>query len=297
MRIINRYDAENLTAELFEQCIDSVFSSPQLDVVTKQLDAAGKVFAVEYLPGQFDQRADSAAQCIQLISRGERPIIRTAKIYVLEGDALDEQLEKIKKYVINPVESREASLELPDTLALKYELPDSVETLSGFCKMDDVRLKEFIDKYSLAMDMGDIRFCRDYFISERRDPTVTEIRMIDTYWSDHCRHTTFLTTIDNVSFEDGETENAYRSYLAARKELSRTKPINLMDIATIAAKLLKKQGKLDALDESDEIKGFVNPVLYPKVFVGADDVSQMIRLPLWVQLPDDFRLYIRNTFK
>ena len=253
VRIINRYDAENLTAELFEQCIDSVFSSPQLDVVTKQLDAAGKVFAVEYLPGQFDQRADSAAQCIQLISRGERPIIRTAKIYVLEGDALDEQLEKIKKYVINPVESREASLELPDTLALKYELPDSVETLSGFCKMDDVRLKEFIDKYSLAMDMGDIRFCRDYFISERRDPTVTEIRMIDTYWSDHCRHTTFLTTIDNVSFEDGETENAYRSYLAARKELSRTKPINLMDIATIAAKLLKKQGKLDALDESDEI--------------------------------------------
>ena len=120
VRIINRYDAENLTAELFEQCIDSVFSSPQLDVVTKQLDAAGKVFAVEYLPGQFDQRADSAAQCIQLISRGERPIIRTAKIYVLEGDALDEQLEKIKKYVINPVESREASLELPDTLALKY---------------------------------------------------------------------------------------------------------------------------------------------------------------------------------
>ena len=165
VRIINRYDAENLTAELFEQCIDSVFSSPQLDVVTKQLNAAGKVFAVEYLPGQFDQRADSAAQCIQLISRGERPIIRTAKIYVLEGDALDEQLEKIKKYVINPVESREASLELPDTLALKYELPDSVETLSGFCEMDDVRLKEFIDKYSLAMDMGDIRFCRDYFIS------------------------------------------------------------------------------------------------------------------------------------
>ena len=253
VRIINRYDAENLTAELFEQCIDSVFSSPQLDVVTKQLDAAGKVFAVEYLPGQFDQRADSAAQCIQLISRGERPIIHTAKIYVLEGDVLDEQLEKIKKYVINPVESREASLELPDTLALKYELPDSVETLSGFCEMDDVRLKEFIDKYSLAMDMGDIRFCRDYFISERRDPTVTEIRMIDTYWSDHCRHTTFLTTIDNVSFEDEETENAYRSYLAARKELSRTKPINLMDIATIAAKLLKKQGKLDALDESDEI--------------------------------------------
>ena len=160
VRIINRYDAENLTAELFEQCIDSVFSSPQLDVVTKQLDAAGKVFAVEYLPGQFDQRADSAAQCIQLISRGERPIIRTAKIYVLEGDVLDEQLEKIKKYVINPVESREASLELPDTLALKYELPDSVETLSGFCEMDDVRLKEFIDKYSLARDMGDIRFCR-----------------------------------------------------------------------------------------------------------------------------------------
>ena len=128
-----------------------------------------------------------------------------------------------------------------------------METLSGFCEMDDVRLKEFIDKYSLAMDMGDIRFCRDYFISERRDPTVTEIRMIDTYWSDHCRHTTFLTTIDNVSFEDEETGNAYRSYLAARKELSRTKPINLMDIATIAAKLLKKQGKLDALDESDEI--------------------------------------------
>ncbi len=254
VRILNRYDVENITEKLFAEAVGTVFSEPQLDIATPALDAKGGiVFAVEYLPGQFDQRADSAAQCIQIISCGERPIIRTARVYVLGGKLSDADVSAIKRYVINPVEAREASLDLPKTLAAKYEIPTEVKTLEGFCKMDDAALADFVRNYGLAMDLDDIRFCRDYFVSEKRDPTITEIRMIDTYWSDHCRHTTFLTTIDKVTFEDKLLEKTYEDYLAVRRELGRTKPQNLMDIATLATRYLKKTGKLDKLDESEEI--------------------------------------------
>ncbi|MBQ3593001.1 MAG: phosphoribosylformylglycinamidine synthase, partial [Clostridia bacterium] len=253
VRIVNRYDVENIDKELFEYSIGTVFSEPQVDNTYDELVAEGNVFAVEFLPGQFDQRADSAAQCIQLIAQVDRPDVRTAKVYVLEGELSENDVETIKKYVINPVESREAKLEKPETLKMKYEIPTEVEVLDGFCKLDKQGLSDFVKNYGLAMDDDDIAFCQNYFKSEDRDPTITEIRMIDTYWSDHCRHTTFLTTIDNVSFEDADLQKAYDRYLAARKELGREKPINLMDIATLATRLLKTQGKLPRLDESEEI--------------------------------------------
>ena len=254
VRILNRYDVENIDKELFDYAKQTVFSEPQLDDISDSFDAKGAtVFAVEFLPGQFDQRADSAAQCIQIISQGERPIVKNAKVYILEGNVCQKDLAEIKKYVINPVESREASLEVYETLKTEYEIPETVETLEGFIKLTEDELKAFIDKYGLAMDLDDIKFCQEYFVSEKRDPTITEIRMIDTYWSDHCRHTTFLTTIDNVKFEDETLQAAYDEYLKTREEIGRTKPINLMDIATISTRFLAKTGKLPNLDESEEI--------------------------------------------
>ena len=254
LRLMNRYDVENIEKSLFDTAVNTVFSEPQLDIVTYELPADGAtVFAVEYLPGQFDQRADSAAQCIQLFSQGERPTVRTARVYLLYGDLSAEQIAAIKKYVINPVESREASLDTVDTLKATYEIPTTVKTLDGFCKLEDAGLSEFIKTYGLAMDLDDIRFCRDYFRTEDRDPTITEIRMIDTYWSDHCRHTTFLTTIDRVTFEDEQLQATYEDYLATRKALGRTKPVNLMDVATLAVRYLKAEGKMPHLDESEEI--------------------------------------------
>ena len=254
VRVINRYDVENIEKELFDYAVGTVFSEPQLDITSDTLEADGAiVFAVEPLPGQFDQRADSAAQCIQIISQGERPTVKTAKVYLLYGDLTEEEIATIKKSVINPVESREASLEMPETLATEYDIPETVETLEGFLKLDREGLADFVKNYGLAMDCDDIAFCQSYFQKEGRDPTITEIRMIDTYWSDHCRHTTFLTTIDSVKFEDELLQKAYEDYLATREELGRTKPINLMDIGTLAAKYLKKIGKLDKLDESEEI--------------------------------------------
>ena len=257
VRIFNRYDVENIEKSLFDACTATVFSEPQLDIVTTELPvdpAYGTVFAVEYLPGQFDQRADSAAQCIQIISQGDRPLVRTAKVYMLSGDLSDAELAQIKKYVINPVECREATMECFDTLKTNYEIPTSVAVLNGFIDLDDAGLSAFVAEKGLAMDLDDIRFLQNYFkTQEKRDPTITEIRMIDTYWSDHCRHTTFLTTIDNVKFEDKLLADTYQKYLDVRAELGRTKPINLMDIATLAAKYLKKNGKLDKLDESEEI--------------------------------------------
>ncbi len=254
VRVINRYDAEDITEELFDYAVKAVFSEPQLDIATDTIDTEGAtVFAVEFLPGQFDQRADSAAQCIQIISQGDRPLIRSAKVYVLYGDLTDAEIEQIKKYVINPVEAREASLEKPATLAVQYDIPTTVKTLDGFNELDREGLERFVADYGLAMDADDIAFCRQYFQSERRDPTITEIRMIDTYWSDHCRHTTFLTTIDSVKFEDELLQSAYDEYISVRKNLGRTKPICLMDLATIAVRQLKKDGKLNKLDESEEI--------------------------------------------
>ena len=254
IRILNRYDAEDIEEKLFSECVHTVFSEPQMDRASEGVDLSGaRVFAVEYLPGQFDQRADSAAQCIQLISMKPRPVIRTAKVYAVYGVLSEDELEAIKKYVINPVESREASLAIPATLKISHPVPSEVPTLTGFLQLDKEGLAEFVKKYDLAMDADDVAFCQAYFKTEGRDPTLTEIRMIDTYWSDHCRHTTFLTTIDSVTFEDALLEKAYQDYLAAREEIGRTKPVNLMDVGTIAAKLLKKRGMLQKLDESEEI--------------------------------------------
>jgi len=254
LRIFNRYDVENISGELFSYAVKTVFSEPQLDEVTYSLPSDGAIiFAVEYLPGQFDQRADSAAQCIQIISQGERPIVKTAKIYALYGSIPNEDIEKIKKYVVNPVEARIASLEEVSTLKEVHSIPTEVKTLNGFLSLGEKGLADFVKNYALAMDLDDIKFCQNYFKKENREPTITEIRMIDTYWSDHCRHTTFLTTIDGVKFEDPLLQRAYDEYLSVRKAIGRTKPINLMDIATIGAKYLKAQGCLDKLDESDEI--------------------------------------------
>ncbi|MBQ7295609.1 MAG: phosphoribosylformylglycinamidine synthase [Clostridia bacterium] len=254
IRVINRYDAEDIEKSLFDYAVKNVFSEPQLDITSEALSTEGAtVFAVEPLPGQFDQRADSAAQCIQIISQGERPTVKTAKVYLLYGDVTEAELAEIKKYVINPVESREASLEAAETLKTKYDIPTEVETLEGFIDLDSDGLADFVKKYALAMDNDDIAFCQDYFKKEGRNPTITEIRMIDTYWSDHCRHTTFLTTIDSVKFEDELLQRAYDDYIETRKELGRTKPICLMDIGTLAGKYLKAKGYLDKLDESEEI--------------------------------------------
>jgi len=253
LRIYNRYDVENLSEELFESSVKTVFSEPQTDNTYRELPVGDIVFAVEYLPGQFDARAASAAECIQIISKGERPDVRTAKVYVIDGNVSGEELAAIKKYVINPVEAREAALECVDTLRTEYTIPTEVEILDGFCALSREELASFIDERGLAMDIDDILFCQQYFISEKREPTITEIKMIDTYWSDHCRHTTFLTTIDSVKFEDELLQKTYEEYIADRKALGRTKPVNLMDIATLATRVLKKEGKLAKLDESEEI--------------------------------------------
>ena len=255
IRLFNRYDAENITQELFDYSVKTVFSEPQLDNASSAIDAPGAyIFAVEALPGQFDQRADSAAQCIQIISQGDRPLIRTAKVYALYGSLTDSDIAEFKKYVINPVECREAALEKPETLAVKYDIPTEVATLTGFTKLDKEGLADFIKSYGLAMDLDDITFCQAYFKTEDRDPTITEIRMIDTYWSDHCRHTTFGTVIDSVTFEDKLLQETYDQYIATRNALGReNKPICLMDLATVAVRHLKAKGQLPKLDESEEI--------------------------------------------
>ncbi len=253
IRVLNRYDVEKIDEKLFSYAVGTVFSEPQVDNVTFEVPQGQTVFAVEPLPGQFDQRADSAAQCIQILSQGERPLVRTAKVYVLEGSLSDGDIAAIRKHVINPVECREASLALPETLEMSVNIPESVATVEGFLDMDSPALAEMVKNLGLAMDLDDITFCQGYFKTEGRNPTITEIRMIDTYWSDHCRHTTFLTTIDALSFADPLLQAAYDEYLAARNELGRTKPINLMDIGTLAGKYLHKNGMLDKLYESEEI--------------------------------------------
>ncbi len=254
LRMINRYDVEDITPELFESSIATVFSEPQTDVATATVDyKGGTVIAVEYLPGQFDQRADSAAQCIQLISAAQRPTIRSAKVYVLYGDLTEADIAVFKKHVINPVESREAQLGEYATLKVEYDIPTSVAVMDGFRSLDEAGLKALVSDMGLAMDLGDIKYCQAYFTEEGRDPTITEIRVLDTYWSDHCRHTTFNTIIDSVTFDDPKAQAAYDEYIAIRKELGRTKPVCLMDLGTIGARYLKATGQLKNLDESDEI--------------------------------------------
>ena len=259
VRVLNRYDAENIDEALFSYAVNTVFSEPQVDDISYDVPQGETVFAVEPLPGQYDQRADSAAQCIQIISQGNRPAIRTAKVYVLTGALSEEDIAAVKKYVINAVESREASLEKPETLALHYAAPETVATVDGFIAMDDKALAELLDNLGLAMDLDDLKFLQNYFREEEhRDPTITEIRVVDTYWSDHCRHTTFSTHIDDVKIDDPAVQEAYRQYLAARVEVygeekAAKRPQTLMDIATIGAKVLKKRGQLPELDESEEI--------------------------------------------
>ncbi len=256
LRVVNRYDCTNLSKSQFDSAINSVFSEPQVDVASDTLlkmQEENFVFAVEYLPGQFDQRANSASECIQLITKGERPIIKTSKVYILCGKLSEKDKSTIKEYVINPIEMREATLDTYDTLDAQYEKPQTVAVLNDFITYTRDELKSFIDEYGLAMDIDDITFCQQYFASEKRNPTITEIKVLDTYWSDHCRHTTFMTMIDDVKIDDPNILETYNDYLNTRNYLNRNKPITLMDLGTIGAKYLKKKGLLENLDESDEI--------------------------------------------
>ncbi len=255
IRVINRYDVENLPRSLFERSITNVFSEPQVDMAYEEAPAHnGRSFITEYLPGQYDQRADSASQCIQLLAEVERPLVKTATVYLLTGELSDEEEAKIRAHVVNPVEKRLTDWSTFKTLKETYALPETVDTLTGFISMPAEALSEFVKSYRLAMDADDLKFCQDYFLSLKRDPTITEIRMLDTYWSDHCRHTTFQTEFTDVTIEDPSVQKAFDRYLSVRKALGReNKPVTLMDIATIGAKALKAEGKLTDLDESDEI--------------------------------------------
>jgi len=263
VRILNRYDVEGITDEDYEKAKSYIFSEPPVDYIfEEELPAWNneRVFAVEYLPGQYDQRADSCAQCIQLLSGTERPEIRVATVIIIDGNITDREFERIKEYYINPIESRQADLEKPKTLREEYPMPDRVDIIEGFISMDDDALGKMVADLGLAMSMEDLLFCRDYFKNtEKRNPTITELRVLDTYWSDHCRHTTFLTEIEEVSFDKGpvseKISDVYNSYLETRKNVYRgkEKPVCLMDIATLAMKELKRTGCLNDLDESDEI--------------------------------------------
>ena len=256
LRLINRYDVEGADDELLARCIPTVFSEPQVDNVYEELPEVpgATVFAVEYLPGQFDQRATSASDCIQLMSQSVRPAVRSAKVYLLEGELADEDVAAIESYVVNPVEARLASLDLPETLAMEVVEPAPVEVLEGFRELDGAGLAAFIEERGLAMDQADIEFCQAYFKGEGRDPTITEIRVLDTYWSDHCRHTTFGTNLTSVSIDDAVVQEAFDRYLELRHKLGREeKPLCLMDMGTIGAKHLEATGQLSGVDESDEV--------------------------------------------
>ncbi len=263
VRILNRYDADRIAPEVYEAAKTVVFSEPQVDDVYDETfpvpEAPHSVLAVEALPGQFDQRADSCAQCIQLQSGVDRPLIAAAKVYLLMGTLTEGDLDKIRRYLINPVESREASMDKPATLEQEHEAPDSVPTVEGFIGLDEAGLKDLLDSLGLAMDLDDLKFLQAYFRDqEKRDPTITEVRVVDTYWSDHCRHTTFSTHLDDIQIDDPEVKAAYEQYLAARVEVygeekAKKRPQTLMDLATIGAKTLKKRGQLPELDESEEI--------------------------------------------
>ena len=264
VRIFQRYDVEGLSDEAFESARGIIFSEPNADTLydetLPQLDA--QLLAVEYLPGQYDQRADSAAQCLQLLSPEQaKPKVACAKVYAIEGNGVTgEMMEAVAHHVINPVEARRASMEKPETLEMQADVPADVAVIEGFTQMSDKALGEMVARMGMAMSAEDLCFCRDYFRdTEKRDPSVTELRAIDTYWSDHCRHTTFLTAIDEITFDDGRfaapVKAAYELYVETRKDVygARKKDISLMDMATLGAKALRRMGKLDDLDASDEI--------------------------------------------
>ena len=258
--VLNRYDVEGITKETFEQAKNTVFSEPQVDesyVEEYPFRKEDNVFGVEFLPGQFDQRASALEECLQIIAGGNRPTAKSAKIYILQGELKQKEVEKIKKYMINQVDSRECSLEKPENLEQNLDIPENVAIVQGFTKMTKQDSEKFYQKYGFAMDFADLQFCQNYFKEvEKRDPTMTEMKMIDTYWSDHCRHTTFLTKLEILEIKWDLLQKVYEDYLKARDivyENRKAKDICLMDIATIAAKELKKAGYLKELDESEEI--------------------------------------------
>jgi len=261
LRVINRYDVEGISRQVYEAARNMVFSEPQVDLCfDEEMPDTGEdwVLAVEALPGQYDQRADSCAQCIQMLAGGNRPEVATAQIYVIGGGLSESQKEAVRKHLINPVECREASLEKPPTLAKTYESPPPVKTIEGFCSAGDDRLEKILEEYGLAMDIADLRFMRDWFRDrDGRDPTEAELKITDTYWSDHCRHTTFNTRLDRVEIEDKAVAAAYEEYLKVRREVygeqEKARPQTLMDMGTLAAKALQKRGKLPELDKSEEI--------------------------------------------
>ncbi len=263
VRMIQRYDIEGLSDAEYSKVKSVVFSEPPVDVVYEEKLPEfpnSRVFAVEYLPGQFDQRADSAAQCVQLVTQKERPVIQTARVIVLVGDVDEDTFRKIKAYCINAVESREASLDKPDTLELQTESPADVEILTDFLKLDAGGLQQFHAEHGFAMSLEDLAFCQEYFSKEEhRAPTITELRVIDTYWSDHCRHTTFTTAIDSVEINGGfyqpSLAKACELYQADRKRLyaGKKRDVTLMDLAVIGMKALRADGLLDDLDQSEEI--------------------------------------------
>ena len=256
VRIINRYDVQGIESDLLETCKHTVFSEVQVDDVYDSMPEVADpsfILAVEYLSGQFDQRSDSAAQCIQLISSAKRPLVRSAKVYVLEGSFTEEEKAIIRDYLINPVEAVEADMALAKSLHLPFSKVSKVQTLTGFTALDDESLQNLSLQEGLAMEIDDLSLVRAYFSDSKRDPTHTELKVIDTYWSDHCRHTTFLTSLDSVEIESEQIRATYEHYLASRAQLGIQKPISLMDLAVIGTKVLKKQGKLQHLDESEEI--------------------------------------------
>lgn len=257
--ILNRYDVDRINDKTYEEAKRTVFSEPQVDICydeNYEFSEQDTVFATEFLPGQFDQRANSLEECLQIISGGERPIAKSAKVYILKGNLKENQIEKIKKYLINSVDSREASLEKQETIENQTQEPEDIKTIEGFINMTDENAAKFYEKYGFAMDLSDLKFCQKYFRdTEKRDPTMTEMKMIDTYWSDHCRHTTFLTKLEEIDIQWELLQKIYEDYISSRKYVyeDRKKDICLMDVATIAAKELKKKGKLKDLDESEEI--------------------------------------------
>lgn len=260
LKIVNRYDVEGINDEIFEKAKNTVFSEPQVDECFEEeypFAKEDKIFGVEYLPGQFDQRANSLSECLQILTEGERPLAKSAKIYVIKGNISTEYLEKIKKYIINPVDSRECTLEKLKTAKDEHPEPKDVAIVEGFIHMTDEDSKKFYDKYGFAMDIEDLKFCQKYFRDvEKRDPTMTEMKMIDTYWSDHCRHTTFLSKLDKVEIDWDLANKIYKDYKKSREYVydgKKAKDICLMDVATIAVKELKKKGMLKDLDESEEI--------------------------------------------
>ena len=280
IRVLNRYDIENLSDETFETACNGIFSEPPVDILYREefpMKEGSRVFSVEFLPGQFDQRADSAVQCVQFIKEDETPVIKTATTYVIEGEITDAEFEAIKSHCINPVDSRETGMDKPETLVTVFEEPEDVKIFDGFKEMPEIELKELYDSLGLAMTFKDFLHIQGYFKGEEdRDPTMTEIRVLDTYWSDHCRHTTFSTELKEVTFEDGDYKEplvkTYERYLEDRSEIFKgreDKFVCLMDLALMAMRKLKKEGKLNDQEESDEINAC--SIVVPMVVDGKEE--------------------------